>query len=120
MSFVVIIAVMSRRSPMGEDGFSPSPIPRFYRFNSFLLNINHIFALVLVLVLISIVFQVLGLEGILAENGVDRTRLQTKAFGESQPKYPNDSEGNRSKNRRVELAIYANEDMVADAEAGTL
>ncbi|MEJ2257370.1 MAG: OmpA family protein [Woeseiaceae bacterium] len=56
----------------------------------------------------------------LAANGVDRTRLQTKAFGETQPKYPNDSDANRSKNRRVELAIYANDDMVASAEAGTL
>jgi flagellar motor protein MotB len=36
------------------------------------------------------------------------------------PKYPNDSEANRSKNRRVELAVYANEEMKADAKAGTL
>lgn len=56
----------------------------------------------------------------LAANGVDRTRLQTKAFGETQPKYANDSDENRSKNRRVELAIFADEDMVASAEAGTL
>ena len=56
----------------------------------------------------------------LASNGVDRSRLQTKAFGETQPKFPNDSEANRSKNRRVELAVYANDDMVASAEAGTL
>ncbi len=56
----------------------------------------------------------------LAESGVDRTRLQTKAFGETQPKYPNDSDENRSQNRRVELAIFANDEMVASAEAGTL
>jgi outer membrane protein OmpA-like peptidoglycan-associated protein len=56
----------------------------------------------------------------LADNGVDRARLETKAFGETQPKYPNDSNENRSKNRRVELAIFANEEMVAAAEAGTL
>jgi outer membrane protein OmpA-like peptidoglycan-associated protein len=56
----------------------------------------------------------------LASNGVDRSRLQTRAFGESQPKYPNDSDANRSKNRRVELAIYANDDMIAAAEGGTL
>jgi outer membrane protein OmpA-like peptidoglycan-associated protein len=56
----------------------------------------------------------------LVDNGVDRTRLQTKAFGETQPKYPNDSDDNRSKNRRVELAIFANDDMVASAEAGNL
>jgi flagellar motor protein MotB len=36
------------------------------------------------------------------------------------PKYPNDSEANRSKNRRVELAVYANDDMKASAQAGNL
>jgi outer membrane protein OmpA-like peptidoglycan-associated protein len=56
----------------------------------------------------------------LATHGVARSRLQTKAYGEDMPKYPNDSEANRSKNRRVELAVYANEEMKADAKAGTL
>jgi outer membrane protein OmpA-like peptidoglycan-associated protein len=56
----------------------------------------------------------------LASQGVSRDRLVTKGFGEAQPKYDNDSEVNRSKNRRVELAIYANDDMVADAKAGNL
>ena len=47
-------------------------------------------------------------------------RILTKWYGESQPKYSNDSEHDRSKNRRVEFAIYANEKMVNDAkkEAG--
>ncbi len=56
----------------------------------------------------------------LKAQGVDGSRMVEKWYGEDQPKYPNDSETNRSKNRRVELAIYANEDMVADAKAGTL
>jgi outer membrane protein OmpA-like peptidoglycan-associated protein len=56
----------------------------------------------------------------LQSQGIDASRLQTKWYGEEQPKYPNDSESNRSKNRRVELAIYANEDMVEAAESGSL
>jgi outer membrane protein OmpA-like peptidoglycan-associated protein len=56
----------------------------------------------------------------LESQGVDPSRLQTRAFGEDQPKYPNDSDGNRSKNRRVELAIYANDEMKQQAQAGDL
>lgn len=48
------------------------------------------------------------------------SRLKTKWYGESQPKYPNDSEANREKNRRVEIAIYANQNMKKDAEKGEL
>ncbi len=56
----------------------------------------------------------------LQSQGISASRIQTEAFGESQPKYPNDSETNRSKNRRVEFAIYANEEMKAAARAGSL
>jgi outer membrane protein OmpA-like peptidoglycan-associated protein len=52
--------------------------------------------------------------------GLAASRMRTEAFGESQPKYENDSEANRSKNRRVELAIYANDEMKADAKDGAL
>jgi len=52
--------------------------------------------------------------------GIDASRLTTKWYGESQPKYPNDSETNRQKNRRVELAIYANDQMKEDAKDGEL
>ncbi len=51
--------------------------------------------------------------------GVNSDRLTVKWYGETQPKYPND-DANRAKNRRVELAIYANDDMKANAENGTL
>jgi outer membrane protein OmpA-like peptidoglycan-associated protein len=51
--------------------------------------------------------------------GVKADRLTVKWYGESQPKYPND-EANRAKNRRVELAIYANDDMKASAANGEL
>ena len=48
------------------------------------------------------------------------SRIQTAWYGEDQPKFDNNSEENRAKNRRVEFAIYANEKMVEDAkkEAG--
>jgi outer membrane protein OmpA-like peptidoglycan-associated protein len=56
----------------------------------------------------------------LQSNGVDASRLQTKWYGESQPKYANDGEENRQKNRRVELAVYANDQMKAKAKDGKL
>lgn len=36
---------------------------------------------------------------------IDKTKLSFKGFGETQPKFPNDSEENRSKNRRTEFKI---------------
>lgn len=48
------------------------------------------------------------------------SRLKTKWYGESQPKYPNDSDFNRERNRRVELAIFANETMKQEAQQGKL
>lgn len=52
----------------------------------------------------------------LRDLGVADSRLKTAWYGESQPKYPNDTPENMSKNRRVEFAIYANEKMKADAQ----
>ena len=43
----------------------------------------------------------------LAAQGVDRARLSSRGLGESEPVGPNDSDAGRSKNRRVEVAIYA-------------
>jgi outer membrane protein OmpA-like peptidoglycan-associated protein len=56
----------------------------------------------------------------LVSQGVDPNRLEEQWYGSSQPKYPNDSPENQAKNRRVELAIYADEDMKARAQAGNL
>lgn len=57
----------------------------------------------------------------LVNNGIDSGRLETKWYGESQPKYDNSTVEGRAKNRRVELAIVANEELKAEAErqAGT-
>jgi len=52
--------------------------------------------------------------------GVPSSRIVTKGFGESAPKYSNDSEDGKSQNRRVEFLITANEKMKTEAkkEAG--
>ncbi len=55
----------------------------------------------------------------LVSQGISANRLTTKWYGESQPKYKND-DANRAKNRRVELAIYANDNMVESAKTGKL
>jgi outer membrane protein OmpA-like peptidoglycan-associated protein len=45
----------------------------------------------------------------LSAQGVARGRLRTEGRGESEPIAPNESEADRQLNRRVEVAIYANE-----------
>lgn len=49
-------------------------------------------------------------------HGLSSGRFTTKWYGETQPKYDNTTAEGRSKNRRVEVAIVANEDMKQDAE----
>jgi len=58
--------------------------------------------------------------GYLQAKGVPVERFAIKWYGETQPKFPNDSEANREKNRRVELAVYANDEMKKEAQQGTL
>jgi len=41
----------------------------------------------------------------LVENGVETSRLKAKGYGETQPKFGNDTEENRAKNRRIEFRI---------------
>lgn len=52
----------------------------------------------------------------LVDNGILKSRIETKWYGESQPKYDNSTVEGRSKNRRVELAIVANEELVEEAQ----
>lgn len=52
--------------------------------------------------------------------GVDRDRIQTRGYGEEQPVAENDTEAARAENRRVEVAIFATEELVEKAESGEL
>lgn len=55
----------------------------------------------------------------LVNNGVSSGRFDTKWYGEAQPKYDNTTADGRAKNRRVELAIVANEELVQEAKSAT-
>lgn len=55
-----------------------------------------------------------------ASLGVSRSRLVTKGYGEEQPVASNDTDAGRAENRRVEVAIYANEELKEAAEDGRL
>ena len=52
----------------------------------------------------------------LVTKNISRNRLTVVGYGESLPKYLNDTEAGRTENRRVEFLIAANEKMRADAE----
>ncbi|WP_143309842.1 OmpA family protein [Chitinophaga vietnamensis] len=56
----------------------------------------------------------------LKSQGVAANRIQGFWYGKSQPKFPNDTEENRAKNRRCEFSIFANDKMKNEAkkEAG--
>lgn len=51
----------------------------------------------------------------LAGQGVERGRLRTEGRGESEPIASNESEADRQRNRRVEVAIYADEEWREEA-----
>ena len=56
----------------------------------------------------------------LKELGVGNNRLTTKGYGLDQPVASNDTEAGRTQNRRVEVAIFANEDLKKKAQEGNI
>ncbi|UYZ63141.1 OmpA family protein [Hymenobacter weizhouensis] len=52
--------------------------------------------------------------------GVDASRFQVSGYGSRQPIADNSTEAGRRANRRVEVAIYANEKLKKAAERGTI
>ncbi|CCH55465.1 OmpA/MotB domain protein [Fibrisoma limi BUZ 3] len=58
--------------------------------------------------------------GYLREQGVKASRLDEKGYGEAQPIADNSTESGRQKNRRVDIAVYANKEMQRAAKKGTL
>ena len=59
-------------------------------------------------------------ENYLGSQQVKESRITTKGYGESQPLASNDTQAGRSSNRRVEVAIYANDEMKKLAKKGEL
>jgi len=55
----------------------------------------------------------------LTSMGIAGSRVRTKGFGQSAPKYDNTTKDGRSQNRRVEFLITANQKMKAEAEKET-
>jgi len=47
----------------------------------------------------------------LISQGVDRNRIDTRGLGETEPVASNETDSGRARNRRVEVAIYASEEM---------
>jgi len=64
--------------------------------------------------------RAVSVQEFLAQNGIANSRMQTSAYGESQPIATNETEDGRQQNRRVEVAIYANKKMQKMAEKGEL
>ena len=53
----------------------------------------------------------------LKSKGVQANRFEVTAFGETKPRFPNDTKENQAKNRRVEIGVAANQKMIEDAKA---
>lgn len=54
----------------------------------------------------------------LESKNIENSRIRTKWYGEDQPKFSNESADDMAKNRRVEFAIYANEELISEAQKG--
>jgi outer membrane protein OmpA-like peptidoglycan-associated protein len=53
----------------------------------------------------------------LKSKGVAANRFSVKGFGETRPRFDNATKEGQAKNRRVEIGIAANEEMIQDAKA---
>ena len=53
----------------------------------------------------------------LKSKGVAGNRFSVEAFGETRPRFDNSTKEGQAKNRRVEIGVAANEDMIEDAKA---
>jgi outer membrane protein OmpA-like peptidoglycan-associated protein len=56
----------------------------------------------------------------LSARGVSRSRMTTNGYGEMRPVATNETDAGRAQNRRVEVAIVANEALQQDAEDGQI
>ena len=61
-----------------------------------------------------------AVQSYLGSLGVANSRISSVGYGESMPVASNDSDSGRAQNRRVEVAIYANEKMQRMAKRGEL
>lgn len=53
----------------------------------------------------------------LQKDGIAASRMTAKGYGETAPRYDNATKEGQAKNRRVEIGILANEEMIEDAKA---
>ncbi|MFD2936963.1 OmpA family protein [Spirosoma flavum] len=56
----------------------------------------------------------------LETQGVKTSRVEEKGYGEAQPIADNSTEAGRRKNRRVDIAVFANKQLQRDAKSGKL
>jgi len=61
-----------------------------------------------------------SVKNFLTENSIREKRMETAGYGEEKPVSDNSNAEGRQANRRVEIAIYANADMIKRAKAGQL
>lgn len=61
-----------------------------------------------------------AVQSFLVAQGVSISRIKTEGMGSSAPVASNDTKAGRTQNRRVEVAITANEEMLKKAQEGTL
>jgi outer membrane protein OmpA-like peptidoglycan-associated protein len=64
--------------------------------------------------------RAMAVSNLLESSGIGSNRIRVQGKGETQPAVGNGTDYNRSQNRRVEIAIYANKQMKADAKTEAL